>query len=158
MMTIERFLEKHFWSKMPNEIIGGDKDPYMLRWFIIPRNRLMNIYLHFFLRDDDDRALHDHPWWSISIPLTKGYIEVTHNAKGYRYQCRKPLRPILRSARKAHRIALFRDNGYPVQGWSLFITGPKIRSWGFHCPKGWIHWKDFTRKTANGNEVSKGCD
>lgn len=46
-------------SGKPHFVIGNADNPYMLRWFILPRNRLFNIYLHKFLRDDDDRALHD---------------------------------------------------------------------------------------------------
>ena len=34
------------------------------------------MYLHLFLRDDDDRALHDHPWDNASFLLTEGYVEV----------------------------------------------------------------------------------
>ena len=43
-------------------VIGGAERPYLRRWWVIPRNRLFNVYLHQFLRSDDDRALHDHPW------------------------------------------------------------------------------------------------
>lgn len=27
--------------------------------------------------------------------------------------------------------------------WSLVVTGPPRRRWGFWCPKGWVHWKEF---------------
>ena len=67
------------WSwrvpRAPDFIIGGAEDAYMLRWWVIPRNRWFNIYLHKILRDDDPRALHDHPWWNISIVLKGGYLE-----------------------------------------------------------------------------------
>src|ERR1700684_1178987 len=58
----------------PHFVIGDPKNPYMLRWYILPRNPLFNVYLHKFLRnDDDDRALHDHPWPSLSL-LVKGWV------------------------------------------------------------------------------------
>ncbi|MDZ7823006.1 MAG: hypothetical protein U5K75_02470 [Ahrensia sp.] len=60
----------------PDLIIGGAEDPYMRRWFIIPRNRWFNIYLHEIVRSDDDRALHDHPWWSLSLVLDGQMLEV----------------------------------------------------------------------------------
>ena len=52
------------WAKArkPDFIIGGHDAPYLLRWWLIPRNRFFNVYVHQFLRSDDDRALHDHPW------------------------------------------------------------------------------------------------
>src|SRR3546814_4215417 len=61
----------------PNFVIGGQQDPYMRRWWVIPRNRFINIYLHQVLRPDDDRALHDHPWINLSIILDGGYWEIT---------------------------------------------------------------------------------
>jgi hypothetical protein len=39
---------------------------------------------------------------------------------------------------------------------SLFMTGPKVREWGFACPKGWVHWRDFTGG-ENGELVGRGC-
>jgi hypothetical protein len=55
----------------------------MRRWWVIPRNKFFNIYLHHFLHSDDDRALHDHPWWNVSILLRSGsYVEHTIAAGG----------------------------------------------------------------------------
>jgi len=36
-------------SGHPHQIIG-DGSPYMLRWFVIPKNRWLNVYVHKFLR------------------------------------------------------------------------------------------------------------
>lgn len=63
--------------RLPDFVIGGHANPYLLRWWLIPRNRVFNIYLHKFLRDDDDRALHDHPWFWCSIMLRGEYVEVS---------------------------------------------------------------------------------
>lgn len=41
--------------------------------------------------------------------------------------------------------------------WSLFAMGPYERTWGFHCPKGWVHWRDFTDPTSGGNKTGRGC-
>ena len=120
---------------------------YLNRWFVIPRNRFLNIYLHQFLASDDDRALHDHPWFSVSFML-KGEI-VEHSFKGLRIIPR--FIPVFRSAKFAHRLEVVKG---PV--WTLFITGPRIRSWGFYCHKGWRHWEHFTTKKENGETV--GCD
>jgi hypothetical protein len=61
----------------PDLYIGGKDDPYLLRWYLIPRNRFFNVYLHKIVRSDDDRALHDHPWWWLSVMLKGRYAEVT---------------------------------------------------------------------------------
>ena len=47
------------------------------------------------------------------------------------------------------------SNGKP--SWSLFITGPKLRTWGFWCPKGWMHWEKFVKVVPGGNEIGAGC-
>jgi hypothetical protein len=57
----------------------------------------------------------------------------------------------IRSPRSAHRVELTTG---PC--WSLFITGPVIRSWGFHCQQGWRHWKEFVDQRDSG-QVGKGC-
>lgn len=139
-----------FSRRAPDICIGGEQDPYMRRWYVIPRNRFFNIYLHNIVRSDEDRALHDHPWWSLSLCLRGGMLELDAANK-------LPV-PIvagewrLRSANYAHRLVVDSDDDC----WTLFITGPRLRDWGFHCPRGWVRWQDFTAG-ANGELVGKGC-
>jgi hypothetical protein len=140
----------------PDFIIGGEDDPYLRRWWVIPRNRFFNIYLHHFMRSDDDRALHDHPWVNLSVLLDGEYIE--HLPEGFpRY--REAGDMVLRLPSAAHRVELHEGvfTGRPIPVWTLFITGPRVRQWGFLCPQGWRHWKDFTGG-ANGERVGRGCD
>lgn len=140
----------------PDFIIGpglnGVPD-YIRRWWVIPRNSFSNIYLHLTQRDDEDRALHDHPWPSRSVILQGGYIEVTPEGAFERM----PGDVIERLAEDAHRLVLRRDDdGNPIPCISMFFTGPKVREWGFHCPKGWVHWRDFTAG-VQGELVGRGC-
>lgn len=150
------------FKRKPDFIIGSHDDPYLLRWWVIPRNRFFNIYLHKFMKDDDDRALHDHPWASCSIVLSGGYIE--HLICGS-YKFRRPGQIFFRRAIDTHRVELYREKCPTCGGehsekrrsaWTLFITGPVVRQWGFHCPKGWIHWKDFVDDRDAGL-AGKGC-
>jgi hypothetical protein len=140
--------------RKPDFIVGAPDNPYLARWWLIPRNRWCNVYLHHFLRSDDPRALHDHPWWNISLVLRGGYLEyMNKGARRYIPRYRGPGAIVFRRATTAHRIELFA--GRPA--WSLFITGPRVRDWGFHCPQGWRHWAAFTKPGAPG-EVGPGCD
>lgn len=153
--------------RKPDFVIGDEKNPYLLRWFIIPQNPVFNIYLHKFLRDDDDRALHDHPWISLSIILKGSYIECTPGLNGRANRKRYMAKSwIFRRAVHRHRIELIKyhqvgEDGklryMPEPVWTLFITGPKIREWGFWC-NGWrfVHWKKFTSPTDTG-KTGKGC-
>jgi hypothetical protein len=140
------------WSRAPDFVIGQPGNDYLRRWFVIPRNRFFNVYLHHFIRSDDDRALHDHPWWNVSLLLDGEYVEHTIPAGGvnrrilYRGGDLK-----FRSARYAHRVELTAG-----ACWSLFITGPRVRDWGFHCPLGWVPWQKFTAPD-NPGEIGRGC-
>jgi len=157
----------------PDVVIGGEADPYMRRWWVIPRNKRFNIYLHHFCRSDDDRALHDHPWWNASLLLKGSYREVVPvDPASPAGETKALLRGegdfvFRRSGTMSHRIEL-----YPAQRWSrawtpetfgerpvwtLFITGPNVRTWGFHCPKGWVPWREFTNPADDGRTVGRGC-
>jgi hypothetical protein len=150
-MSLADFIIASVSRRKPDLQIGGAADPYMNRWYVIPRNRFFNIYLHQFIRDDEDRALHDHPWWSLSWLLRGRLVELLQDGAVLALEA-PSLR--LRSARMAHRLAIL--NEWRGDTWTLFITGPRIREWGFHCPKGWVHWQDFTAG-AQGEIVGKGC-
>jgi quercetin dioxygenase-like cupin family protein len=122
---------------------------YLKRWWVIPRNEQQNVYLHLILRDDEDRALHDHPWENTSYVISGSYREITPEGTFLR----QPGDLIHRPATALHRLELI--DGAPAV--SLFFTGPKVREWGFECPQGWRHWRDFTGG-ANGELVGRGCD
>lgn len=154
MKFAERLIAR-ITRRPPDVVIGGHERPYLRRWWVIPRNRFLNVYLHEFLRSDDDRALHDHPWANCSFLLRGRYMEHTI-AEGGVHHRRVLVAGDVRlrlSGTFAHRIEL-------IDGpcWTLFITGPRYRQWGFHCPdQGWVHWQRFTAADDPG-DIGKGCD
>jgi len=133
--------------------VGGTPgDHYMLRWWRIPRNDRANVYIHRFRHSDDDRALHDHPYPSCSMVLEGSYVEHTIAQGGIHHRRVARAGDItFRGARAAHRIELTEG-----ECWSLFLTGPRVRDWGFHCPKGWVHHDDFADPN-NPGLVGPGC-
>ncbi len=160
-----RWLVRYVCSKPPGKVIGTN---YMLRWYLIPRNRFCNVYVHRYLGSDDDRAEHDHPWWSLSYCVQGAFIEVSCKSSQIifprRWRLRDPLTP--------HRLVVLPWEGH-VKGvhgfieWgdeesakaptTIFLTGPRIREWGFHCPQGWRHWRVFTDPDDSGR-IGRGCD
>lgn len=207
---LEQLLIPRFAARPPDYVVGGDnpEGAYLNRWYLTPWRRwqarlgrraeanpttwnllsarlarlLPNLYLHLFLRDDDDRALHDHPAWGVSLLLRGTYIEHTIAGGGIHFRRRYSagsLRFLPAGGQgakgKAHRIELTRQEylraecqdgvvrlvprqGEPLPCWTLFLFGPVTREWGFHCPEqGWIPWREFTRPGAPG-EVGRGCD
>lgn len=140
--------------RKPDFVIGEEDRPYIHRWWVIPRNRFFNVYLHRIMRDDDDRALHDHPWWNVSIILKGAYREIRQG--GYRKIHRRGS-IVFRRATCAHRLELPVENGGITYCWSLFITGRRVREWGFHCPQGWRVWREFVDPVKTGLR-GPGCD
>lgn len=142
---------------------------YMHRWWRIPRNAFFNIYYHIVLRGDDDRALHDHPWWNFSIVLEGGYYEHTIDAGGVNKRIWYGPGSVRfrRAGTFAHRLELHRYGGtsegdeMPVK--TIFITGPVLRRWGFHHPFRWVDaydWDDFTERynIRNSMRMDGGSD
>lgn len=153
-------------SGEPHFVIGGRDRPYMLRWYVIPRNPLVNVYLHKFMRDDDDRALHDHPWNFLSIMLWGSYREhrdiETRGSDFTFFRSAEKVRGWLsiayRRATDRHRVTLRKSlsTGNPIPCWTLVITGPRVRDWGFWCPQGFVPWQTFVAKDDDG-AVGRGC-
>lgn len=132
-------------DRAPDFVVG---DNYLRRWWVVPRNPFCSVYLHEILRSDDDRALHDHPWENTSIVLAGGYIEHTLDG-GFE---RRAGDVVNRSAETLHRLVV-PDGGRAV---TLFMTGPRVREWGFACPQGWRVWTDFVSARDSGR-VGRGC-
>jgi len=131
----------------PDEEICGD---YLHRYYLLPKNRFLNVYLHRFQEPDPGRDLHDHPWWSLSIVLKGRYEE--------RYADRSEVRNLilgggirrirLRSPTTRHTITWVSPGGC----WTVFVTGPKVREWGFHTSGGWIHNQIYAGPQTAGQE------
>lgn len=161
-MNILKKIISVLWRKPDIILNKPDGSVYLRRWWVIPRNRFgFNVYLHHFLSSDEDRALHDHPWWNISVLLSGSYLEhmpdnvdewIQNKSRKEIVKKRYPFIPIYRNEKSIHKIELI-DNK-PI--WTLFITGPVVREWGFYCPSFWRHHNDFLDKT--GSVKGKGCD
>lgn len=143
---MQNWAEQLIASREPDFIIGAN---YLRRWWVIPRNHMQNVYLHEINLSDDARAMHDHPWDNISVILKGSYIEHTPEES----YIRNPGDSIHRSAFNIHRLEVAEG----AQVISLFITGPVLRDWGFHCPKGFVPWQDFVGIEGNQSTITGGC-
>lgn len=126
-------------SGRPHQVIGDDPtNPYLLRWFLVPRNPIINIYRHRFCQSDPG-VPHDHPWHFASIVLRGRYREIGER----RTIVRHPGSIAFRRASSRHRVELL---GRPVT--TVIITGPRCRRWGFWCPRPagpptFVSWQQF---------------
>ena len=136
---------------------------YMNRWWLVPydnpdepnagpvswRRPVAKILQHFgiavrvheILRSDYERHPHDHPWWYITIILRGNYIETRYNDKGRLIDVTHwgPGSVLFRKASSWHRLTL------PERGstWTLFISGPKSRGWGFNVNGRKVPWREY---------------
>jgi hypothetical protein len=137
----------------PDYIIGPPENPYLRRWWVIPRNPFLNVYLHEILRSDDDRAGHDHPWVNETFVIQGSYEEVVYYRRSERIRLiRSEGERVRREAVDTHRL-IIPEGGRAV---TLFTTGPVIREWGFWCQHGWVPWQQFTDPAAPG-QIGRGC-
>lgn len=137
---IDEFI-RHIRETRDSMLVDGDnpQGPVYRRYFVIPRNGWFDIYLHNFLRDDEEDP-HDHRMMNISFPSQGEYFEDTFEFKPKLGGPYPPIKRRLisnhslrfRLPRTPHRVVLKKDDdGKPIPMWSLFIGFPKLREWGF---------------------------
>jgi hypothetical protein len=108
-----------------NEQLGLPTCPYLVRWrFETPWG---SIRLHHWIGPDDDRHRHDHPWNFITFVLRGGYTDLSPSGDEH-----------LKAPTVQYRSAEHQHTVVPDEGgaWTIIITGPKIRNWGF-----WVNGK-----------------
>lgn len=142
----------------PDLVIAPDGEPYLYRWHLA-REPEGSIYFHIQTRSDPERPLHDHPWDNTTVMLTGRYIELYEPApelvppgNSWWEPIQRPVntgKMIFRPAKLAHRLLLPQSVPYAM---TLFMTGPKVREWGFWYPDGFQPYYDCTR-TEDGVSV-----
>lgn len=105
------------------EWIGGDGCFYVQRWVVVVFG--FAIRLHHWIASDDQRHFHDHPWWFITLVLKGGYIDISPDGQDRLTAGSIRYRPA------EHRHTVLVDKG---GCWSLLLTGPQVRHWGFYVP------------------------
>jgi hypothetical protein len=130
------------------ESLGRPECPYLYRWVF--NFGLFSIRVHHWLRSDDKRYFHNHPWAFISIVLKGGYTDVSVPLPG---QWKTPILATISTHNgsmvnsdklKAGSIRYRPSNhrhyvDVPKGGcWSLLLCGPQIRKWGF-----WVNDKFY---------------
>lgn len=150
------------------------ESPYLSRWYITKRPTMPNgtqpfdkygdprdgivwpderfgLYMHRFHRGDDDVELHSHPWdWALSFVFAGGYVE-ERRVDGVFGEHRVITRTVLPfsfnfiRSNDFHRVELLEDDA-----WSLFLVGPKTKSWGFwnRATNAFTPWKEFIAQAS----------
>lgn len=127
-------------------IYRHDGVKYLERWILWFG---FTVRLHRFWASDDDRAPHDHPWWFVTFPLSPYWEQVEHGAviNGRAYpngvsRFVEAFRFHYRPAEYRHIVTLL--PGREGKTWTLCISGPYQRSWGFWPkPDKFVPWRQW---------------
>lgn len=129
-------------------IYGKDGHMYMGRWWLFnpypspeelrsKGDRFpISIRIHHIQKEDDDRALHDHPWNARTIIIKGGYREVREDGKVY---YREPGDTAGLKFGEYHRIT----HVHPEGAWTIFITGKYRGTWGFLVDGTKVQWRKY---------------
>lgn len=103
-----------------------DSEVYLKRWRL--ETPWFSIRLHHWFHSDDNRNTHDHPWNFYTLILKGSYLDESPSgtqkvSAGHIYY---------RSAEHAHWVHLNKG-----RVWTLVLTGPKVRRWGFWIKGKW---------------------
>ena len=127
-----RFESSHRPPIFFHDIVGSrpGETQYLERWVI--QCRWFSIRLHHWFGDDDQRHPHDHAWWFISFVLS-GVVreklpcgsQITRRAFSVRFF----------PAHHSHMVS--------ANAWTLLLTGPATRKWGFFVDGEWMNKKTY---------------
>lgn len=106
------------------EPLGLPQCPYLYRWMV--ETRFGSLRIHHWHSSDDDRAFHDHPWWFLTFVVKGGYTDVSPEGED------EVNAPALRFRRALHQHTV---KVHPGGAWTILITGPEKRMWGFWVKK-----------------------
>lgn len=119
-----------YTKNRPARLIKVLDRPYLERYYV---GKLFGytFYLHRFVGNDGDRALHDHPWNAMSFVLAGEYKELVKTGWAPNKIFTKR---VTRSAptfnfipnTKFHQIL-----GATKETWTLFAHGERLKDWGY---------------------------
>jgi hypothetical protein len=127
------------WSVFTKRVIPDifTGEPYLVRWTLLS-TPWFSIKIHHILKADGGRDLHDHPWWFLSFVLRGRYVEkVPAPEKNARDMVEhREIRRFRFNFKRAEGLHSIVDVS-PGGAWTLVLTGPRIREWGFRV---WDYW------------------
>lgn len=160
-MRLLRTLCERLAARLPKVVIpGADGSTYLERHTLVDFGHAVGrVYLHHFHRGDEDRELHNHPWYGLSWILVGGYREER------RRWAPEGEHVVTRDVRPGQLNVLFPFTFHRVDlldgpCWTLFLTGPVVQSWGFwnRTTGRYLPWREFVRKKEKVSRLRDALD
>lgn len=130
-----------FAPRLSAVVIDGEL--YMERWHLVPgnwfRKHIFDLRVHHILLPDAGRHVHDHPFDFATLTMKGAYVEMMQDGRLLTHR-RGTLR--FRQADVAHTIPVVTNDGV----WTLVLTGPFRRQWGFYVDGVWTHHSDYHQR------------
>lgn len=114
--------------------LGTPECTYLVRW--VADFWFFSIRIHHWLSSDDQRYMHDHPWFFVTLIISGGYTEWTPTpidevaAMGPRVGKWYGRWSLLK------RAASWKHTVETKGAWTILLTGRNKRRWGF-----WVNGK-----------------
>lgn len=136
--------------------VGEPACPYIRRW-VLNVAGVGSLRLHHWTASDDSRFLHDHAWPFTTLILRGGYTDITEEmctmcAGGGCMWCSgtgsKRYGEYLSAGMVRHRPAQHVHSVRVEPGgcWTLMLTGPVVRDWGFWVDGEWKRMRRFFKE------------
>lgn len=146
-IKLAKFIEDNGGKRNIYRQVNGKAKLYLVRYYIYRGSEGEHMLHNFYMGDYG--PMHDHPFDSQNTILAGGYYEHTVNGRFWRGVGYKGKR----SATELHKVELKPYTEGSV--WTYFVTGPRIKSWGFLQPDHSImNFKDFMIKEGVWEENS----
>lgn len=137
-------LLKWLESKGRMLVINRNDDEIYLVRYIILRTKWLSIYFHRFMASDSDIP-HDHPWVSFSLMIQgimkETILNVERNTITTKYVRAGDMN--IRQAAHTHKLEVSKPRTFEEREQApltLFIAGPRVKSWGFVKDGVWTLW------------------
>lgn len=136
------WLFNRLWRR---EVVQRDGVDYLWRWHITSDRQGAGVYLHYFLKGDNDPDPHNHPWRFSTYVIAGGYIDEVWKknedgtASFSHYEDCVPGKAYEREPDHIHRVMIPEGK----TAWTLVFRGTRTKEWGFFTKDGLIPWRKY---------------
>lgn len=138
LRRLQRWANRYMQTHPIAQKITGQvpQDLLILRWDVFDMP-FFHVRLHRVIQSDDARALHDHPWWSVSVIVAGAYQEVVPwgGRSAFWQHQRRAGDVVFRNSLARHRLVLHEscyrcgpdEPNYPLPAQPLTAPGAHVR-------------------------------